>query len=62
MTILLVTTVKPVLSGLSKIDKMKVIKTGGSLENLFLSSFAWLLKTGLTVHVYVKKSSGSANP
>ena len=31
MTILLVTTVKPVLSGLSKIDKIKVIKTGGSL-------------------------------
>ena len=25
------TTVKPVLSGHSKIDKMKVLKTGGSL-------------------------------
>ena len=28
---MLVTTVKPVLSGHSKIDKMKVLKTGGRL-------------------------------
>ena len=61
---------KPVLSDHSKLDKMKVLKAGGSLmqvesivfcdafdlhlaitnlENIFLSSFEWLLKAGLTM-------------